>query len=180
MKTKKLTNPGILVGTKVLVGDKKLKSFLKEKGFGEEEKKTLSSRIELSLIEALFLIENKKLEVIRNDKKLTFEDLVKIGESLEKNFYEKFLVFRDLRKRGLLVRTGFKFGADFRVYERGAKIKSSHSKFLVHVIPEEYSCSFPELSRAVRLANSVNKKMVFAVVDEESNITYYLVERIGM
>jgi tRNA-intron endonuclease len=167
---------GILSGTKVLVGDPTLKSWLKEKEFGEER----GSRHELSLIEALFLIENKKLEVKKGEKTLSFEDLLKIGNKLEKDFYAKFSVFRDLRSRGLLVRTGFKFGSDFRVYERGKKLKGGHSKFLVHVIPEEYECSFPELARAVRVANTVNKKMIFAIVDEEGDISYYLVDRVKM
>ncbi len=167
---------GILVGTKILVGEATLKSFLKEKGFGEE----VGSRIELSLIEAVFLLESKNMDVVKNEKKLTFEELVQIGVKIEKDFYEKFLVFRDIRSRGLLVKTGFKFGSDFRIYERGKSLKNAHSTILVHVIPEEYKCSFPELSRAVRVANTVNKKMVFAIVDEESNITYYSVDRMSI
>ena len=165
---------GILSGTKILVGESDLKSFLREKGFGEARGKIQ----ELSLIEALFLIENEKIEIIRNNKTLKFEDIIKIGNEIEKNFYSKYLVYKDLRSRGLLVRTGLKFGSDFRVYERGSTIKSGHSKFLVHVIPEEYTCSFPEITRATRLAQSVNKKMVYAIVDEEGCITYYQIERV--
>lgn len=167
---------GILAGTKVLVGDDTGRSFLKEKGFGED----IESRAELSLVEALFLLDKGKMRVVKSDKELSPEELIDMGSKHEKTFYDKFVVFRDLRDRGLLVRTGFKFGTDFRVYERGKTVKSSHSTMLVHVVPEEYKCSFPELARAIRVANTVNKRMIFAIVDEESKVTYYSIDRMNM
>lgn len=166
---------GILSGTKVLVGSSDLKSWLKEHDFGEEQ----GARRELSLLEALFLVEEKKMEIRRGSKVITSEELITLGSKNEKNFYAQFAVFRDLRSRGLLVRTGFKFGADFRVYERGKKIKD-HSTYLVHVVPEEHQCSFPELARAVRLSSTVNKTMAFAIVDEEGDISYYAVDRVKL
>ena len=96
------------------------------------------------------------------------------------NFYSKYIVYKDLRSRGLLVRTGFKFGTDFRVYERGDTLSKGHSRYLVHVIPEEYTCSFPELARAIRLAKGVHKDIIFAIVDEEGDVTYYLVDRVRL
>jgi len=55
---------GILSGTKVVVGDNDLRSFLKERGFGEESGK----RQELSLIEAMFLAETGRMEVVDGKK----------------------------------------------------------------------------------------------------------------
>ncbi|RLG36170.1 MAG: tRNA-intron lyase, partial [Candidatus Alkanophagales archaeon] len=66
------------------------------------------------------------------------------------------------RERRLIVKTGFKFGSHFRVYER---MEQPHSKYLVHVVPREHIFVKPELSRAVRLAQSVRKQMVFAYED---------------
>jgi tRNA-intron endonuclease len=63
----------------------------------------------------------------------------------ERNFHARFIVYSDLRERGFLVKTGFKFGCDFRVYERGVKLKKGpkeafeHTKWVVHAIPEEFS-----------------------------------------
>ncbi len=167
---------GILSGTKVIVWDNEIKSFLKEKGFGEAK----GTRYEVSLIEALYLLENEKIEVTDGKKSLKFEDLLKIGNKVEENFYAKYSVYSDLRGRGLSVRTGLKFGTDFRVYERGSNIKSGHSKYLVHVIPEEYTCSFPEIARTIRLSQNVNKSMIYAVVDEEGDITYYQIDRVKL
>ncbi len=169
-------NTGILSGTKVIIGESDLKSFLRERGLGEERGKIQ----ELSLIEALFLVNNEKIKVTDGKKNLTFEDLLKKGGKIEENLYSKYLVYSDLRERGLLVRTGLKFGSDFRVYERGVAVKTGHSKYLVHVIPEEYTCSFPEIARAIRLSQNVGKMMIYAIVDEEGDITYYQIDRIKL
>jgi tRNA-intron endonuclease len=167
---------GILSGTKVIVGDSETKSQLKERGFGEPEGK----HTVVSLIEALFLVEGGKFDVMDGNKKTSFEDLLKLASKHEKEFYNKYLVYKDLRERGLLVRTGLKFGTDFRIYERGGQVGKGHSAHLVHVVPEEYTCSFPEMARAIRLAENVNKKMVYSIVDEEGDVNYYLVDRIKL
>ena len=168
---------GILSGTKVVVGDNDTKSQLKERGFGEEDGKQFF----ISLIEACYLAEQEKLDVMKSEKKASFEDLIKLGSKHEEEFYNKFLVYRDLRNRGMLVKTGLKFGTDFRIYERGTKdVGEKHSKMLVHVVPEEYTCSFPDMARALRLAKNVNKDLVYAIVDEEGDITYYLVDRLRL
>ncbi|MFH1054481.1 MAG: tRNA-intron lyase [Candidatus Altiarchaeota archaeon] len=167
---------GILSGTKVLIGDNDLKSQLKERGFGEMEDKALV----ISLIEAVYLVETGKLEVVKGKNTLSFEELIKLGDSKEDEFYNKYLVYKDLRERGIVVRSGLKFGTDFRIYERGDIVGKGHSKYLVHVVPEEYTCSFPEMARALRLAKNVNKDMIYAIVDEECDITYYLVDRMKL
>ena len=150
-----------------------LVGILNERGFGELEDKALV----LSIIEATYLVETEKMEVIKGDTAVSFEELVKFGSEKEEEFYNKYLVYKDLRERGLLVRSGLKFGTDFRLYDRGEAVGKGHSKYLVHVVPEEYTCSFPEMARALRLAKNVNKDMLYAIVDGECDITYYLVDR---
>ncbi|MCS7106009.1 MAG: tRNA-intron lyase, partial [Candidatus Aenigmarchaeota archaeon] len=99
-------------------------------------------------------------------------------------FHPQFIVYRDLRERGYLVKTGYKFGAHFRVYERGVKLKRGpkapheHTKFVVHAVPEEAAFSLPEMSRAVRLAHNIRAIFVWAVVDKESDVTYYEIKRL--
>ncbi len=167
---------GILSGTKVIVGDNNTKSMLKQRFFGEAE----GNRHIISLIEALFLVDTGKMDVTKGKKKLSFEELLEVGNTAEKDFYSKYLVYKDLRGRGVVVRTGLKFGTDFRTYERGDSVGKGHSKYLIHVVPEEYTCSFPEMARALRLAENVNKDMVYAVLDEEGDVTYYQVGRVKL
>ena len=121
--------------------------------------------------------------IMKDDKELSPEEVYQYASSIDKEFPWKYAVFEDLRSRGLLVRTGFKFGTHFRVYARGVKLKrgpksvKEHTKWIVHAIPENYTCSFPELSRAVRLAHNIRAKMLWALVDEEGDVTYYEVLR---
>ncbi len=81
-------------------------------------------------------------------------------------------VYRDLISRGCIVKTGFKYGSHFRVYLSDIE---SHADLLVHVMIEaEY---WNIISRAVRVASSVRKKMVFASILDEK-IKYVSIERI--
>ncbi|MEA1925582.1 MAG: tRNA-intron lyase [Candidatus Altiarchaeota archaeon] len=171
-----MANTGLLSGSKVVVVDSDLKSLLRDKGFGEQE----GSRQQLSLVEAIYLVDKETMQVSDGKKNLSFNDLVDEGNGIKKDFYSKYLVYNDLRERGLLVRTGLKFGSDYRVYGRGVSIKTGHSDYMVHVVPEEYTCSFPELARAVRLSQNVNKEMIYALVDGEGDITYYRVGRVKL
>lgn len=145
--------------------------------------KIISDRLELALIEACLLIKRGRITVTSNDKKMTFQDMYDHAKSLDKRFPERYRVYEDLRERGLLVRTGFKFGCDFRVYERGVQLKKGpksakeHTKWIVFTVPEEYTCSFQELSRAVRLAHNIRARMLWAIVDNEGDCTYYQITR---
>jgi len=173
---------GELLEHRVVIWDKKAFDELQESGYG----KLVEDRLELSLVEAMFLIEKKKLKVRVKGKKRSMrkKDFYDYVTENERNFHARFIVYSDLRERGFLVKTGFKFGCDFRVYARGVKIKKGpkaaheHTRWVVHAIPEEFSCSFSELSRAVRLAQNIRTEMIWAVVDSEDGVTYYGIKRI--
>jgi tRNA-intron endonuclease len=160
-----------LVEDKIIVDDQPSIDRLHQKGFG----KKVEDKLELSLLEGLFLLERESLKIFENKKEVAKKDILKRVE--EKEFMLRYRVYKDLRERGYIVKTGFKFGAHFRVYERG-EFLTEHSKYLVHAVPENYVISFPEMARAIRLTQGVKKKIMFAVVDDEGDITYYMVERI--
>ncbi len=73
-----------------------------------------------------------------------------------------YSVYRDLRERGLIVKSGFKYGTHFRVYENSME---EHSKYLVHVVGREETLQ--SISRAIRVANGVRKKLLLANVHNE-------------
>ncbi len=153
----------------VVVEDEASVSRLLQRGFGRRE----GNRLHLSLVEAAYLLEKGRLRITRDGRSLSAEEL--LGQ--EEGLLTRYAVYRDLRERGYVVRTGFKFGAHFRVYERGTYPKE-HSRYLVHAVREDDGVSFTELARAVRLAHSVRKRLLFAVVDDEGDVTYYGVERL--
>ena len=47
--------------------------------------------------------------------------IFEIGIKGDKQFYSKQKVHEDLREKGYCIKTGLKFGFDFRVYPRGKK-----------------------------------------------------------
>jgi len=168
---------------RVMIWDKKDANEIFESGwFG----KLLEDRLELALVEAVLLLERKRIQIKKDRKKMSLKTFFKYCMKINKRFHTRYAVYKDLRERGLPVRTGFKFGCDFRVYERGVKpIKKGpkapheHTKWIVFCISEDYTCSFQELSRAVRLAHNIRANMLWAVVDNEGDVTYYSVTYIS-
>src|SRR3989338_2847065 len=145
--------------------------------------KQLGGRLELALVEAVLLLKRGRIRVVFQGKQMDFKSLYDHAASLDKRFTERYRVYEDLRERGLLVRTGFKFGCDFRVYERGVQLKKGpksakeHTKWIVFCVPEDYTMSFQELSRSVRLAHNIRARMLWAIVDNEGDVTYYQITR---
>jgi len=88
-------------------------------------------------------------------------------------------VFKDMRDRGYVIKTGFKFGTHFRVYPRGKKPGEAHTEFTVQVMPEEKRLEVTDISRLVRLARAIRTRLVLAVVDSENEIVYYEIKRIS-
>ena len=147
----------------------------------------LEDRLELALVEAMLLLERGKIEIFKTKKKkISSKEFYDYCLKINPRFHTRYVVYKDLRERGLPVRTGFKFGCDFRVYERGVtpikkgpKAPHEHTKWIVFTVSEDYTCSFQELSRSVRLAHNIRANMLWAVVDNEGDCTYYSVTYIS-
>ncbi|QQG39762.1 MAG: tRNA-intron lyase [Candidatus Aenigmatarchaeota archaeon] len=172
---------GVLEGTDVIVwGEREAEEVYDIGCYGKSE----GGQNTLALVEAMHLVERKRLLVREGKTKLDKEEFHARASELDKEFAQKYKVFKDLRERGFVVRTGFKFGTHFRVYDRGVKLKKGpksakeHTKWIVHAVPEGFTCSYAELSRAVRLAHNIRATMLWAVVDDEGDVTYYHVTRI--
>jgi tRNA-intron endonuclease len=72
----------------------------------------------------------------------------------------------------MLVKTGFKFGTHFRAYTQPPG--KNHAEYLIHAVTDQYTGSWAEISRAVRLAHSVNKTFAFALYDKHTESIFYL------
>ena len=130
--------------------------------------------LQITLIEALYLAEKGKLKISKKGKNISIDEMYEKVRG--KDLFIKYLVYTDLRNRGYIVKTGFKYGSEFRLYERGKSPGDGHSDYLVKVVPENCEIPATDFSSYVRVAHGVNKKLLFAVVDEENDITYYNVE----
>ena len=172
---------GVFVDTRVLVKNEDDAEKVFEKHYYGKYNEDL---LELSLVEAYHLMDRDLLQVREGDKLLEKDEALEKFSSEDSEFYHKLQAYSDLRERGFIVKTGFKFGAHFRAYPRGVnpyeegpKKQEQHTKWVVHAVPEDEELSFSEMSRAVRLAQNIRATMLWAVVDSESGVTYYEVER---
>ncbi len=137
-----------------------------------------NDKLELAFAEALLLQERGRLDIIREGKKMKFADFYH-SCSRNKRFASLYSVYKDLRERGLPVRIGFK-GSDFRVYERGAKPeKAENVKWIVFVAGEDYPCGLDILERATKLAQNIRTVALWAIVDNDSDVTYYVLNEIA-
>ena len=159
-----------ILENKFIVEDSTLKGTLVEKGFGESK----SRELVLDLFEALYLLKKDKLTLLdKKDRSLSEKKVLSIGLEHDKNFYSKFVVYSDIKEKGYCIKTGLKFGFDFRVYPKGKKMGAAHSEFGIHVSPENEKLTMTQLSRMTRLAGNIHIKAIIAVVDRENEINYY-------
>ncbi len=132
--------------------------------------------VSLSLMEGLYLMKKGVLEVYHSGRRISEKKLREIARSFDPNFDRRFEVYEDLKMRNFVVKTGFKFGSDFRVYERVESVEDlPHSKYLVTIVDDRKLPMF-EIARAVRLAQNVRKKQLFVYKNGENR--YVLIERI--
>ena len=153
---------GLLLKDRVVIFDENASDKLHKKEFFG---KPFGEGLQLSIVESMYLQEKKIIDIFTaDDKEVLKQNLLKIVKEQQPDIKLRFSVFKDLKKRGLLVKTGFKFGAHFRAYTK--KPEDTHAEYLVHVVSKGFKSTWAEISRAVRLAHSVNKEIAFARVDK--------------
>ena len=131
-------------------------------------------RIHLSLLEALYLIEKKTLFVFDGrNKEIDFDKFTKKAKKSEPNFWVRYAVFRDMRNRGYIIKTALKFGADFRVYDRGVKPGEDHARWVIYPVKEGGVLTWHEFAAKNRVAHSTKKRLMLGIVDDEGDVTYY-------
>jgi len=168
-KEAKFNGFAYLLKDRCIVWDEELMEKLKENFIGRDFKRFIL----LSLMEAAYIME-RGARIIKDGKEIGKEDFMKYAKKIQPDIKERLLVYEDMKRMGLLPKTGFKFGSHFRVYEISPD--ESHAPYLVHVVKPSYKAAWAEISRAIRLAHSVKKEMVFAVVSND--IKYIRLKRI--
>ncbi|MCJ7443154.1 MAG: tRNA-intron lyase [Methanotrichaceae archaeon] len=140
--------------------------------------KLVDERLQLSLVESAYLLDRGLIKLVdRSGASVDIRRLMEQARCIENDFDTKYEVYRDLRNHKLVVKTGFKFGTHFRVYKNVESLeKIQHSEYLVHTVPKDHVFLPPVLSRAVRLAHSVKKQMIFAYSDGE--VKYLEIKRL--
>jgi len=158
-----------------LSGDKI--SSNQEEAFSLHEKSSLGEKksgiIQYSPIEALFLVQENKISLLAGEKNLSLDSLIKKMKKKDKKIETKLSVFTDLRKKGYVLKTALKFGADFRVYEPGSRPGLSHARWILFVTLESEHLNWHDFAAKNRIAHSTKKNLLIAIVDDESDVSYY-------
>lgn len=143
-----------LLDDRVVILDKaEAKALFAEGFFGRD----IGIALQLSLPEAVYLSEEGKLDV----EGLPAPALRERARRTESDFDLRFALYRHLRAAGLVVKTGFKYGTHYRVYE--GPPEEEHAPYLVHAVAEGRALPWPEVAGFVRLAHGVRKRLFFAV-----------------
>ncbi len=137
--------------------------------FGEKT----NSKISYAAFEALFLVQEEKMQVCSGKKITLFDDLLKKLKRKDKKIETKFRVYNDLRKKGYIVKTALKFGAEFRVYDKGIRPGEDHARWILYTSTEHDLLSWHDFSSKNRVAHSTKKHLLIAIVDEENDVSYY-------
>ncbi len=169
-----------LVDNRVMIWDHEQGSKIYNNGFfgkplGIRKPKgdSFDRPLELTLLEACYLLEQEKIVIYYqgSQEKVPLQKLEERGKKAMPLFEEKMLIYKDIRKRGMIPRPGLKFGADFAVYQQGPGL--DHSPYVISAIPRGSELSAIELVRAGRLATSVRKKFVIATILKSNEVRYY-------
>ncbi len=167
---------GTLTESGVKIANKQRIEEFKTKGYGVEE----DSGLLLNFYEALHLLD-KGLVLVKDEKggEIGFQQLLQVAEKKDENAWAKYLVYRDLRSRGYVVREGFGLGVDFRVYERGEYGKDT-AKYLILSLQEGKPISMEELTQIMRQCQSLKKELILAVMSRRGEIVYYSVSQLTL
>ena len=157
------------VGEKVVSTSEEAFSLFEKSRFGEKKEK----KVEYAGVEAIYLIEQGRMELFVGKKSVGEEDLIKKLKKKDKKIAVKYEVFKDLRKKGYIVKTALKFGAEFRVYEKGTLPGEEHARWILFTSKESDNMNWHDFSAKSRVAHSTKKNLLLGVVDDEGDVTYY-------
>jgi tRNA-intron endonuclease len=155
------------------VTDRARHGELEELGYGSKEGKALVLRD----YEALYLLYAGKLNLKDSSgKDVDFERLAELTQKRARDAWTKFIIYRDLRSRGYVVREGFGFGTDLRVYERG-DYKKKAAQYVVFALDEGIEKGMGDLQQSVKEMAKMGKEAIIAVIERRGEVIYYKVSK---
>jgi len=163
-----------LINEKTVIINPKMQNILTERGFGESEKDSLI----LNSFETLYLLYNDKLELKKINKSIVFDELMQKYIQKNDNILIQFLLYRDLRTKGYVVKDGFGFGSDFRVYERG-NYGLKDAKFLIFAFNEGTQQKISKLYKNIEEITKMGKEPIIAVIERRGEIIYYKINKMN-
>ena len=124
----------------------------------------------LDLIEGLYLLENKKISIYKEKRKVSANEMTEICKKEYHDFEKKYLVYKNFRDKGYIINPGIKFGCDFAVYEKGPGI--DHAPFLIQVYSRKDPITSTAIVLAGRLATTVRKQFILAIPKGKDKVDF--------
>ena len=165
---------GDLILDQVYISNKNMIRDLEQKGYGEIQKEKLL----LKQFEALYLLYTHKLILKKNKTQINFDTYMSICQKTNSEILTKFLIFRDLKTRGYVVKDGFGFGSDFRVYERG-HFGEKGAKFLIFGLNEGQQEKMSVLQKKIDEITQMGKEPIIAVIERRGEVIYYKINKMN-
>lgn len=165
---------GKLTKDVVTIVNEEMISTLSDRGYGEINNKFFF----LKPFESLYLLYYNQLIIHKKNKNIDFNSLMETCIKYDENILTKFLIYRDLRTKGYVVKDGFGFGSDFRVYEHGAfGIKGA--KYLIFGFDEGKQEKIYSLQKKINQIIIMGKEPIIAVIERRGEIIYYKISKIN-
>jgi len=165
---------GQMISDIACISDKGMIHELAQKGFGDMEGENLF----LKSFETLYLLYVNRLVLKKNKKQIDFNSFMGICQKSDSEILTKFLIFRDLRNRGYVVKDGFGFGSDFRVYERG-HYGEKGAKFLIFGLNEGQQEKMGNLQKKIEEITQMGKEPIIAVIERRGEVIYYKINKMN-
>lgn len=165
---------GTIVKDQIKISNPQMIHDLEVKGFGDKDKDGYF----LKSFESLYLLYTQKLILKKGKKKIDFDSLMELCQKKDSEILTKFLIYRDLRNRGYVVKDGFGFGSDFRVYERG-HFGEKGAKFLIFGFIEGQKEKMGNLQSKVEQITQMGKEPVIAVIERRGEVIYYKINKMN-
>jgi tRNA-intron endonuclease len=162
---------GVLAEKGVTISEQSNIDALSSRGYGTLKNKVFT----LTFYESLYLLDKGMLEIKDpNGKAKDFQSLLHSYEAKNDNAWVNYLVYRDLRSRGYVVREGFGGGIDFRIYERGTYGKDT-APYLTMITQEGKPLPVNDLADALSKSKSQKKELILAVMNRRGEVVHYSV-----
>ena len=165
---------GDLILDQACISEHKMIHDLEQKGFGEIDQ----GKLFLKSFETLYLLYTQKLFLKKNKKQIDFDTFMNICQKTNPEILTKFLIFRDLKTRGYVVKDGFGFGSDFRVYERG-HFGEKGAKFLIFGLNEGQQEKMGALQKKIDEITQMGKEPIIEVIERRGEVIYYKINKMN-
>lgn len=142
---------------------------------------TVSGNLKLDPFETVILAERNRIEIFDDEQNsLALSDVVARFSEIISDFLSHYLLYKDLRTRGYVIKKHTPTSRYFLLYERGASPNKKEEYVFALILPMTEGILFNvnEIDQVVSKAKNLDLKLIFAVIDSLGDVSYYSVKEL--